>query len=73
MIENRKIAIVPQRRNKVGNTTGFKGVIQQKSGRFTSYLQIRLPNRKNFQKTVGTFDTPEEASKARKEYIISLL
>lgn len=46
---------------------GYKGVYK----RANTYQSVLAIGR--FKKTLGSFKTPEEASKARREYIISLL
>ena len=58
--------------NKRVSNTGCKGVHKRYNNKFIAKVSIAI-NRKTFTKCLGTFDTPEEASKARKEYIISLL
>ncbi len=49
------------------NTTGFRGVYQRESGKFRGRVQLK--GRTYFTKT---FDTPEEAAKARDELALSI-
>lgn len=54
------------------SNTGHKGVHRRYNNKFIAKVTIAV-NRKAISKCLGTFETLEEAAKARKEYIISLL
>lgn len=59
--------------SKTRNQTGYKGVYKtSNSESFRCEVGVRI-NGKTVNKHIGCYPTAKEASKARKEYIMSLI